>query len=103
MACVFTLAASSVMSAEGLIHSGEAAVKVARRFAKRVESRPRVFEHHVKGATKECDANVSLRATRFHGIEYVACCIPFGGIPFPFRCLRSGPPAGLQWRAAVTV
>jgi hypothetical protein len=51
MACVFTLAASSVMSAEGLIHSGEAAVKVARRFAKRVESRPMVFEHHVKGAT----------------------------------------------------
>jgi hypothetical protein len=51
MARVFTLAASSVMSAEGLIHSGEPAVKVARSVAKRVESRPRVFEHHVKGGT----------------------------------------------------
>jgi hypothetical protein len=41
-AVLFTLAASSVMSAEGAVHSSKTAVGWRRKFAKPVESRLRV-------------------------------------------------------------
>lgn len=48
-ALLFTLAASSVMSAEGAAHSGKAAVGLRRKFAKPIESRLRVHSTSREG------------------------------------------------------
>ena len=48
-ALLFTLAASSVMSAEGQVHRSKAVARLRRRFAKPVESRLRVFSTSHEG------------------------------------------------------
>jgi hypothetical protein len=48
-ALLFAVAAGSVMSADGPVHSSKAAIRVAEEVCKPVESRLRMFKHHVKG------------------------------------------------------